>query len=59
MVKVKDASKKAQAFMQKSDNVDMTKCLELKDIISEVQKVGEDSIQELTSEEISQYISNY
>ena len=30
-----------------------SKCLELKEIIGEAQKIGEDSIQELTSEEIS------
>ena len=61
MQRVKEASKKAKTFLEqvaKGTDTDIAQIVELRDLFNETKKVGEDSVAELMSDDISPYISN-
>lgn len=63
MQKVKEISKKATAFTDSQkkgggESHDLSKCMELKDAMTQGKKMSENSVSQLMAEEVAPYISN-
>jgi hypothetical protein len=63
MQRVKEASKKAKSFLEQSqkqvdNDIDIAHIIELRDLYAETRTIGEKSITELMSDDVSPYISN-